>query len=209
MGEDDEMKETDMQITIIPTSGTDLHCHYEGQVSPQPCYIALDARTGTVSAEYDPNPGPCPSRTQEEYDGFINTWEIPCLSASSANALLAEIATFAKIVINGFRTHYEPARGRQTAAYSPAAISAISAISEICADTSHLEILHTGVPEDYFIDSPELELAYYGLDRSSAPEEIIAVCEEIAAEAITYNTVYSVDDLCSWLEDAIADQEVE
>lgn len=115
-------------IEIVSVTGNELFRHYRGQTSAQPCNVSLDCRSGKLRAEYNPEIGN--AIPAEEYHGHVQTWSIPCLRASAANALLAEIAPIAERVVAGYSREWDGSRYR--AAFDEDAHSAIRDIESLC-----------------------------------------------------------------------------
>lgn len=86
-------------VTIRPVEGTcDLLKVYPWQQHPQPCFVALNLRSGDLWADYNPETGGAvPS---DVYRGIVLRWPLPLLRADTANALLAELALLAQRILD-------------------------------------------------------------------------------------------------------------
>ena len=94
------MTTTETEITITPVAGAaDLLCIYPREQAPQPCYVALDIRTGRLWADYNSEIGNAvPS---DVWHGLTRRYEIPPMSASVANALMEQLRPLAQRVYRG------------------------------------------------------------------------------------------------------------
>jgi hypothetical protein len=101
-----ETTATESPVTIAPVAGyADLHQHYRGQTSPQPCHVSLACDTGTLTADFDGIIGSgVPSHV---YHGRTLRWSIPCLTADAANALLDEVIPIAKRIVAGYSCEWD------------------------------------------------------------------------------------------------------
>ena len=81
-------------------SSAALFYDYPGQLSPQPCYVELDLRDGTLRADY--NKAEISNATPfAVYHGHVRRYTIPCLKAQTANRLLDELVPLAERVAAG------------------------------------------------------------------------------------------------------------
>lgn len=76
---------------------TELYRRYDRQSEPQPCYIELDLRQGTLLADYDAEVGN--ARPFSVYYGFERRYGIPALTAESANRAMEEIRPLAERIL--------------------------------------------------------------------------------------------------------------
>lgn len=105
---------TDLTITVRVLDCTDptgLFRQYHGQSEPQPAYLVLDLRDGTLRADYDPEVGP--AAPAAVHHGFERRWGIPVLTGEAANRVMAEIAGLAGRILADFEEHWD---GRNTVA---------------------------------------------------------------------------------------------
>lgn len=93
------------------TDPTGLFRQYHGQSEPQPAYLALDLRDGTLLADYDSEVGP--AAPAAVWHGFERRWGIPVLTAAAANRVMAEIAGLAGRILADYEEHWD---GRNTVA---------------------------------------------------------------------------------------------
>lgn len=95
------LPEASISITYLDERGQGALCHkFDGQSSPQGCYIELDTDNGTMNADY--NSGIGNAVPQAVYDGVVRRYEMPLLSAESANDLMNEIAPLVDQVMKNF-----------------------------------------------------------------------------------------------------------
>lgn len=93
------------------TDPTGLFRQYHGQSEPQPAYLELDLRDGTLLADYDSEVGS--AAPYAVWHGFERRWGIPVLTAAAANRVMAEIAHLAGRILADTEEHWD---GRNTVA---------------------------------------------------------------------------------------------
>jgi hypothetical protein len=87
-----------MSVRIIETESEDaLYRRYNSQTSPQGCYIELDLRGETLSADYDSEVGNAVPFTV--FHGFERRYSIPALTGSAADELMEKIAPLADRIL--------------------------------------------------------------------------------------------------------------
>lgn len=87
-----------MSVRIIETESEDaLYRRYHSQTSPQGCYIELDLRSETLSADYDSEVGNAVPFTV--FHGFERRYSIPALTGSAADELMTQIAPLADRIL--------------------------------------------------------------------------------------------------------------
>lgn len=87
-----------MPVRIIETASEDaLYRRYDGQSSPQPCYIELDLTNGTLSADYNSEVGNAVPSTVR--NGFERRYDIPAVTGSVADDLMRRIAPLADRIL--------------------------------------------------------------------------------------------------------------
>ncbi|MFF8387858.1 hypothetical protein ACF053_30035 [Streptomyces kanasensis] len=80
--------------TIIPcTSPTELYRRFQGHSEPQPAYLELDLRAGTLHASYNAEVGN--ARPSSVVHGFDRRYPIPVLHGEAANRVMEAIAPHA------------------------------------------------------------------------------------------------------------------
>lgn len=85
------------KVRIIEcTEPAELYRHYDGQSEPQPAYLQLDLKAGTLHADYDGEIGATPFSV---HYGFDRRWDIPLLTAKAANRTLREVAPLADRIL--------------------------------------------------------------------------------------------------------------
>ncbi|MFL6113244.1 MAG: hypothetical protein ACJ786_18075 [Catenulispora sp.] len=87
-----------MSVRIIETASEEaLYRRYDSQTSPQNCYIELDLREGTLSADYDSAVDNAVPFTV--YYGFERRYSIPTLTGTAADELMRQIAPLADRIL--------------------------------------------------------------------------------------------------------------
>jgi hypothetical protein len=95
-----------MSVRIIETAAEDaLYRRYDGQTSPQPCYIELDLNNGTLSADYDSEVGNAVPSTVRH--GFERRYAIPAVTGSAADDLMRKIAPLADRVLADWDSEWD------------------------------------------------------------------------------------------------------
>lgn len=93
-----------MSALIIPTEPTKLYVHYTGQSEPQPCYIELDLRGGTLLADYDAAVGG--ARPFSVHYGFERRYPIPRLHGEAADAWMEKIRPLADRILADWESEW-------------------------------------------------------------------------------------------------------
>lgn len=98
------------QITYC-TDPTELFRQYTSQDKPQPTYIELDLRSGTMLADYEGDiEGNVTSRDVRA--GYVRRWAIPVLTAEAANRTMDEIAPLADRMLSDWEEKRDWQRDR-------------------------------------------------------------------------------------------------
>lgn len=93
-------------VTVKHVAGTyDLHQHYRGQTSAQPCHVELDCEAGTLTADYSGEIGN--GVPVAVWHNRTLRWTIPCLTADAANALLDEVLPIAERIVAGYSRRWD------------------------------------------------------------------------------------------------------
>jgi len=123
------MNTQETKITVIELKGKfQLACQYPNQYNPQPCYIELDLRNETLTADYNGEIGNAVPFSV--WHGHEQRYPIPCMVAVAANALLAEIAPLAERVLAGYECVWDG--NNHVANFTDDAQEADNEISAIC-----------------------------------------------------------------------------
>jgi len=97
------MSQNDVEIINVKNQ-TELYCRYDGQSSPQDCYIELDCENRTLYASYNSAIGnSVPARV---WYGHNQRFTIPCLSGFAVNELMSEIKPYANEICSGYTNHW-------------------------------------------------------------------------------------------------------
>ncbi|MFI2078536.1 hypothetical protein [Streptomyces triculaminicus] len=87
------------------TNPTELYRHYDGQSAPQPVYIELDLREGTLLADYNAEVGNLlPDAVR---DGFERRYRIPILTAEAANRTMEELLPLAERILADWEQEWD------------------------------------------------------------------------------------------------------
>lgn len=118
-----------MSVRIITVDNVyGLHCRYDRQTSSQDCYIELDCKNETLSANYNSEIGNAVHFSV--YHGHIQRFGIPCLTNITVNNLMSEIAPLANDVIEGYESKWDG--NNHVAVFTDKAEKAIEKIMQIC-----------------------------------------------------------------------------
>lgn len=167
-----------------------LLCVYPRQQSPQPCYVALDLRTGQVWADYDGEiGGGVPLAVAQ---GLTRRYSIPPLQAADANALLEELRPLLQRVADGSEVVWDGNRyvGRLTAD-----AAAAEAEIERLIEAFNGGLVHWVMAQDWFLGGVDDELAA----RLRSDEPIDAIAADVDGDGTDEDTPRIVD-LFPWLE---------
>jgi hypothetical protein len=91
--------------TIKITEKFELAHQYPGQNKPQDCYIELDLKNETLTADWNGEIGN--AIPMDVYHGHTRRYAIPCLLMDAANNLLDDIAPLAERVITGYESKWD------------------------------------------------------------------------------------------------------
>jgi len=182
-------------VTITEISGTtDLHQHYDRQTSAQPCYIELDCRNAQMSASYNAEIGN--ARPMSVYHGHDQRWQIPCLTASTANALLRELLPIAQRIVDGYDSRWDG--NNNVAQFTD---DAQAAQDDICAICDAIEADEDSAVQEYdagdWLDNDHTRYDGNGEQRNWFPSVRRAI---IAGHEITGKTT---DEKLAKIESAI------
>jgi hypothetical protein len=113
-------------VTIIAPTET-LYARQRGQHRPQPAEIRLDCQAATLTAGID---WASPATPFDQWHHLTLAWEIPALTQSAVERLLAECLADAEQVIEGFSRRWDGSnhKGR----YDDDAYRAIQRIADRC-----------------------------------------------------------------------------
>jgi len=95
-----------MPVRIIETESEDaLYRRYDSQTSAQGCYIELDLRGETLSADYDSEVGNAVPFTV--FHGFERRYSIPALTGSAADELMYRLAPLADRMLADWESEWD------------------------------------------------------------------------------------------------------
>jgi len=184
------------------TDRKELHCQYQGQTSPQPCFVQLDCTTGLLTAEYQAGIGnaiPC-----SVHHGHDQRWGIPCLTADAANTLLGEIEDLAQRIVDGYASEWDGSN--HIAHFTDDAQEAIDGIDSICqnyGDNGLGETVEVWDAADWFQDDKEELAKEYGITEMTTDERLDEIEREILEKEDGFDTLNDLDDFLIWLRDNI------
>lgn len=97
---------TTSTLTIAPvTAPAGLHRHYDGQSEPQPCYLELDLREGTLRADWNAEVGNAVPFSV--HYGLERRYPIPVLTAEAANRVMHELRPLAERILADWEEHWD------------------------------------------------------------------------------------------------------
>ncbi len=117
--------------TIKITEKFELAHQYPGQNKPQDCYVDLDLKNETLTADWNGEIGN--AVPMDVYHGHTRRYSIPCLVMDAANDLLDEIAPLAERVIAGYESWWNG--NNHIAKLDDDAQAAEDEINKICNET--------------------------------------------------------------------------
>ncbi|MEV4767815.1 hypothetical protein [Micromonospora humida] len=161
------------------TEAAALFRHYDGEAYPQPCYVHLDLEDGQVHCDYTASIGGAVPIAI--HDRRTLTWQIPPLTADSANRLMAEIAPLAQRVLDGASIEFNGSSHIGTLDDDAQdASDEIETIASSWADDNGTDVVSAVDAYDWYSegDDPADEL---GLTADTTDEQLAAI--EKAAEA--------------------------
>lgn len=183
-------------ITVAAVEGTELHHQYPGQSGPQRCYVELDARTGELGAESNPEIGN--AYPFDVHHGHRIRWSIPALKAPVANVLLEEIAPIADRIVAGYERVWDGSNN--VARYTDDARAAEEEIGRLCeatrGDGGELVIWDAS---DWYapLGTREQQARELGITASTTDAELEAIGEREEATAAT--EVDGVEEIAEYL----------
>lgn len=168
-------------VTITKVSGSSLYHRYRGQIEPQPVYVSLDCRNGSLSAiwtaERDSEP------TEVRY-GHVKRWSIPALKSDAANALLGKILPFAQRMVDGYDAEYMD--GNTAAWFSDDAVDADRDIAQLCKgaddEDDHVSAWEAGMYLEG-IGNADAQRKELGIDAETTDIQLEAIAAQLRAEA--------------------------
>ena len=179
-------------------SGEELYRRYPGQTQRQPCYVALDARTGRLYAAHNPEVGN--AVPMAVHHGHVQRWTIPALVADAANLLLDDVAPHAALVVAGYSSAWDGQNN--VARFTPEAREAIEEIDSLCEAMREAEGVEIVVWDaaDYFaaVGSHDTQRAELGIGAATTDENLDAIVTR-EAERAAADGIHVIDGLAAYL----------
>jgi hypothetical protein len=196
----------DLSISLLDVDAPDaLYSRYPGESARQGCFLALDLEDGELTCDSNPEIGGGVPVSVFHYRTL--RWDIPCLTAASANSLMEAVAPLAVRVLAGAEIMWD---GNNFVGVLDAdADGAAEEINAMCGeenfDPSEQVVVYDA--SDWFNDGIEsaLEsLVNNGLTPDSSDEEIEALAEQVQEEAqsCSQGGVIVVDGVVEYIVDA-------
>jgi hypothetical protein len=122
-----------------------LYCRYQGQTSPQPCYVELDCEDDTLTAAYNGEIGNAVPITV--WHNRCLRWPIPALREGAALELLTELLPICERIVAGYESVWDGSN--HVGKYTDAAEDAASEAHDLCRDAfddtdTHLQVWEAG-----------------------------------------------------------------
>lgn len=193
-----------MKIQYVEGDNTLVH-KYPGQFDIQPCYVELDIKNETLTADWNAEVGN--AIPFSVYYGFEQRFPIPCLKTRIVNDLLDEIAPLAEIVIAGYESVWNG--NNNIASFNDEAQGALEEIEQLCesyyGDTDNQVQIYDISDWIDPIMYPHFKEGYCNLDgigtitAKTTDEELQDMTEEIEASTAAEDVVL-LDDVYDYLE---------
>jgi hypothetical protein len=159
------------QITIIRVaSNGELYHQYPSQNEPQPCYVELDCRDQTLTADWNSEIGN--AVPADVWLGHTLRWRVPVLNADAANALMDTIRPQAKRIVEGYESEWNG--NNHVGTFTEDAETAMSEIEEMCERThnNHPEPIVSWEAQEWLYHSSNEELKITADTTDSELDEI-------------------------------------
>lgn len=187
-----------MTIQTKPVVGTELYHRYPRETEPQGVFVELDARTGHLTASFDPEVGS--GTPTDVWNGHVVRWTIPPLRADAANRLLAEVAPLAERVVAGYSVRWDG--NNHVAKFTKDAATAIDEIERLCDGVQGAGgevVVWDGAEFFGALGSYRVQAAELGVVATTTDEELRALAERERANA-TNNGIDGVEGVVEHLE---------
>jgi len=178
-------------INITSVSGFELHQQYPTEHRAQPCFVELDARTGALSASYNPEIGN--AVPLDMFNGHVLRWDIPSMKEKPANALLAAIAPIAQRIVDGYDAQW---RGHEAVAtYTSDASDAQIEIDALCHSVDEADRIVVWTAAELLgpLGSDEVQARELGITAESTDEELDAIAAETVKSADEIDIIVGLD----------------
>ena len=173
-----------MTVTINKVkSVTELHKQYSGQSNPQPIFIELDCKSGTLRADYNGEIGN--AIPFSVYHGHDQRFYIPLMTSNAINSLMAEIQQLADNLVSGYASVWDG--NNHVAQFTDDAKQALKEIEAICEKTeSDIEVWNadewlngvlTHLNNEYCLDG------FGKITAETTDEELSEMAENIKQDA--------------------------
>lgn len=169
-------------LEIIPVDESDpaaLFCQYPGQHHPQPTHLELHLQRGTLSADYNAEPGPPYGMPAGVWHRRTLWLSIPVLTAAAANEVMAAIAPQARALLATAEIVWD-GNNNVGRCDGDAEADLLGALDEALAAAARVEPVTAA---DYFAGDagPDLTGAEIGLTADTPDEQLQDVINALAA----------------------------
>ncbi|MFI7524533.1 hypothetical protein [Nocardia salmonicida] len=173
--------------TLDESDPAALHRHYPGQEAPQTCFLALDAESGELSADWNGEVGNAVPASV--YHGRTIRWRIPTLTAAAANRLLAEVTPLAQALLDDWPVVWNGSN-MVGAASTEAGQDLVGEIGELCGGDHPRELAWRNedlVTEadaaDWCLSTAEA-ITSLGITTTTTDDELATIAKRLDAEAV-------------------------
>ncbi|OGN97548.1 MAG: hypothetical protein A2Y89_06695 [Chloroflexi bacterium RBG_13_51_18] len=174
--------------TIKITEKFELAHQYPMQNKPQDCYVALDLKNETLSADWNCEIGT--AVPMDVYHGHTRRYTIPCLLMDTANFVLEDIAPLAERVIAGYKSMWTG--NNNVATLNDDAQQAEGEINKICEETyesaDETNTVQICDAEDWLYDSKPYT-------AGKTDDDLVKMASEFEEQAISENIYLNSDVL--------------
>lgn len=150
-----------MSIKIVPVTES-LYYRYPAEFAPQPAFVEVDLRQGTLSAEVDGDPGGMVPA--EVVHGFVRRFPVPPLNAEAANRVLDEVADPAERMVAGWDEEFDGSN--MTGVLDADGAAAAAEIAELLGLDEHGYL-----PEESVFEEAD-QVAEWGLEGALNGDEV-------------------------------------
>lgn len=196
-------------VTLQNTDTPDaLYRHYQGQSERQPCFLALDLEGGELWGDYNGEIGN--GVPASVWHGLTLRWDMSCLTAEAANALLAEAAPIAQRVLDGSSIEWNGSNN--VGRCNEDAQAAAEELHELAASYNEpgLCVVEWDVHGFFFDDADAIG---YGITATSSDADLEALAERARADAtacdpsVGYIVLNGVQEYFEALRDGLAEED--
>jgi hypothetical protein len=197
------------KMTVVAIKKIDhklaLYHRYSCSPGPQPCFLELDCETGVLSCDWIAEIGNAiPARV---HSGHVARWEIPCLSAASANSLMECCMDDAQIIVDGFKTFWD---GNNTCGcLSESGQDALEHIQRTCEEIdAEMCAVKAWDSADWFLGAEPSHhwVKAFGITGRSTEDQLKCICDELQSELVDIDILTGLDEFLAYLR-SVAEKE--